>query len=81
MASLTIPSMIGSEAALSFLGVGVLPPTPSWGRTISKATDYVETDPMFLVFPGLMLFLVTLAFNVVGDGIRDALDPRSTGRG
>jgi peptide/nickel transport system permease protein len=81
VASLTIPSMIGSEAALSFLGVGVLPPTPSWGRTISSAVDFFETDPLYLVFPGLMLFLITLAFNVVGDGIRDALDPRSGGRG
>src|SRR6185369_11593438 len=72
-------TMIGNEAALSFLGVGVLPPTPSWGRTISAAIDFFETDPMYLVFPGLMLFLVTLAFNVVGDAIRDALDPRSGG--
>jgi peptide/nickel transport system permease protein len=79
VASLSIPSMIGSEAALSFLGVGVLPPTPSWGRTISTAIDFFETDPMYLVFPGLLLFLVTLAFNVVGDAIRDALDPRSGG--
>ncbi|GAB3908876.1 ABC transporter permease [Kibdelosporangium lantanae] len=80
VASLTIPSMIGNEAALSFLGVGVLPPTPSWGRTISRAIDYFETDPMYLIFPGLALFLVTLAFNVVGDGIRDELDPKSKGR-
>ncbi|WP_103349392.1 ABC transporter permease [Amycolatopsis sp. CA-128772] len=79
VASLTVPSMIGSEAALSFLGVGVLPPTPSWGRTISAAIDFFETDPLYLVFPGLLLFLVTLAFNVVGDAIRDALDPRSGG--
>ncbi|WP_410585924.1 ABC transporter permease [Amycolatopsis sp. lyj-23] len=79
VASLAIPSMIGSEAALSFLGVGVLPPTPSWGHTISTAIDFFETDPMYLVFPGLLLFLITLAFNVVGDAIRDALDPRSGG--
>ncbi|GAB3163212.1 ABC transporter permease [Amycolatopsis stemonae] len=79
VASLTIPSMIGNEAALSFLGVGVLPPTPSWGRTISAAIDFFETDPMYLVFPGAMLFLITLAFNVVGDAVRDALDPRSGG--
>ncbi|RSM47023.1 ABC transporter permease [Amycolatopsis balhimycina DSM 5908] len=79
VASLSIPSMIGSEAALSFLGVGVLPPTPSWGRTISTAIDFFETDPMYLVFPGLLLFLITLAFNVVGDAVRDALDPRSGG--
>jgi peptide/nickel transport system permease protein len=81
VASLTIPSMIGNEAALSFLNVGVLPPTPSWGRTISTAIDFFETDPMYLIFPGLMLFLITLAFNVVGDSVRDALDPRSGGRG
>jgi len=80
IASLTIPSMIGSEAALSFLGVGVLPPTPSWGHTISIAIDFLETDPMYLVFPGLMLFGITLAFNVVGDAVRDALDPRTGGR-
>lgn len=79
VASLTVPSMIGNEAALSFLGVGVLPPTPSWGRTISAAIDFFETDPMYLVFPGLLLFGVTLAFNVVGDALRDALDPRSGG--
>ncbi|EOD68018.1 ABC transporter permease [Amycolatopsis vancoresmycina] len=79
VASLTVPSMIGNEAALSFLGVGVLPPTPSWGRTISAAIDFFETDPMYLVFPGLLLFLITLAFNVVGDALRDALDPRSGG--
>jgi peptide/nickel transport system permease protein len=80
VASLSIPSMIGSEAALSFLGVGVLPPTPSWGRTISSAIDWFETDPLYLIFPGIALFLVTLAFNVVGDGIRDALDPKAKGR-
>jgi peptide/nickel transport system permease protein len=80
VATLTIPSVIGTEAALSFLGVGVPPPTPSWGRTIRLAIDWVDTDPMYLVFPGLALFVVTLAFNVVGDGIRDALDPRSGGR-
>lgn len=79
VASLAIPSMIGSEAALSFLGVGVLPPTPSWGHLISTAIDFFETDPLYLIFPGLLLFLITLAFNVVGDAIRDTLDPRSGG--
>ncbi|TXN30717.1 ABC transporter permease [Lacisediminihabitans profunda] len=75
-ATISIPSMIGVEAALSFLGVGVPPPTPSWGRTIGDAVTWVQTDPSYLVFPGAALFLVTLAFNVVGDGLRDALDPR-----
>jgi peptide/nickel transport system permease protein len=75
-ATISIPSMIGVEAALSFLGVGVPPPTPSWGRTIGNAIAWVQTDPMYLVFPGIALFVVTLAFNVLGDGLRDALDPR-----
>ncbi|GAA1645097.1 ABC transporter permease [Actinoplanes couchii] len=75
--TMTIPSMIGAEAALSFLGVGVPPPTPAWGRTIGDAVAWAPTDPMFLVFPGTALFLVTLAFNLFGDGLRDALDPRT----
>ncbi|GAA0463151.1 peptide ABC transporter permease [Paractinoplanes deccanensis] len=79
-ATMTIPGMIGSEAALSFLGVGVPPPTPAWGRTIGEAIAWVQTDPMFLVFPGAALFLVTLAFNLFGDGLRDALDPRTAKR-
>lgn len=76
-ATMLIPSMIGLEAALSFLGAGVPPPTPSWGRTIGDAIAWVQTDPMFLVFPGAALFITTLAFNLLGDGLRDALDPRS----
>jgi peptide/nickel transport system permease protein len=78
-ATISIPSMIGAEAALSFLSVGVTPPTPSWGRTIGDAVGWVQTDPMYLVFPGLALFLITLAFNVLGDALRDALDPRRNG--
>jgi peptide/nickel transport system permease protein len=77
--TITIPGMIGAEAALSFLGVGVPPPTPAWGRTIGDAIAWVQTDPMFLVFPGAALFLATLAFNLFGDGLRDALDPRTRG--
>jgi peptide/nickel transport system permease protein len=75
--TLSIPANIGLEAALSFLGVGVAPPTPSWGRSISDAIGWVATDPMFLIFPGAALFLATWAFNVLGDGLRDAVDPRS----
>jgi peptide/nickel transport system permease protein len=77
--TMTIPGMIGAEAALSFLGAGVPPPTPAWGRTIGDAIAWVQTDPMYLVFPGAALFLVTLAFNLFGDGLRDALDPRTRG--
>ncbi|PYC63434.1 peptide ABC transporter permease [Micromonospora arborensis] len=77
--TIMIPSMIGAEAALSFLGVGVPPPTPAWGRSIGDAIGWVQTDPMFLVFPGGALFLATLAFNLLGDGLRDAFDPKTRG--
>ena len=63
-------------ASLSFLGLGVQPPTPSWGRSISAAIDWVSVDPAYLLFPGLALFAVTWGFNALGDGLRDALDPR-----
>jgi peptide/nickel transport system permease protein len=76
-ATISIPGKIGAEAALSFLGVGVPPPTPAWGRSIGEAISWVQTDPMFLIFPGAALFAITLAFNLFGDGLRDALDPRS----
>lgn len=80
-ATISVPGKIGAEAALSFLGVGVPPPTPAWGRSIGEAISWVAIDPMFLVFPGAALFVITLAFNVFGDGLRDVLDPRSGGRG
>lgn len=76
-ATISIPGMIGSESALSFLGVGVPPPTPSWGRSIGNAVSWVQSDPAYLLFPGIALFLITLAFNLFGDGLRDALDPKS----
>lgn len=75
-ATLSIPAMIGSEAALSFLGVGVPPPTPAWGRAIGTAVGWVQTDPWYLIFPGIALFLVTLGFNLFGDALRDAFDPK-----
>ena len=77
--TITIPANIGAEAALSFLGVGVPPPTPAWGRTISTAVAWIATDPWYLLAPAMALFLVTFAFNLVGDGLRDALDPRLGG--
>jgi peptide/nickel transport system permease protein len=78
-ATVLIPEMIGYEAALSFLGVGVPPPTPAWGRSIGQAIGWVQTDPAFLLFPGAALVLATLSFNLLGDGLRDALDPRLRG--
>lgn len=80
IATMWIPIAIGTEAALSFLGVGVPPPTPSWGREISTAISWVSVDPWYLAAPGGALFLVTLALNSFGDGLRDALDPRMRGR-
>ncbi|WP_033287870.1 ABC transporter permease [Amycolatopsis jejuensis] len=80
LTTVTIPANIGLEAALSFLGVGIPPPAPSWGRSISDAINWVQTDPMFLIFPGAALFLATLAFNMLGDGLRDALDPKTAVR-
>jgi peptide/nickel transport system permease protein len=76
--TLTIPSYILGEAGLSFLGVGVQPPTSSWGQMLSTAGIFFQNDPMFLVWPGMALFLSVLSFNLFGDGLRDALDPKST---
>ncbi|HET6292784.1 MAG TPA: ABC transporter permease [Kribbella sp.] len=76
-ATLLIPTNVLFEAALSFLGVGVRPPTASWGDMLSTATNWYQVDPMFMVPPGLAIFVTVLAFNLFGDGLRDALDPRS----
>jgi peptide/nickel transport system permease protein len=75
--TLLIPSNILFEAALSYLGVGVRPPTPTWGGMLSDATQWYQVDPWFMVVPGLAIFVTVLAFNLFGDGLRDALDPRS----
>lgn len=64
------------EAALSFLGLGTQPPTPSWGVMLSTGRGYLEQAPWLGIFPGLAIFLTVLGFNLLGDGIRDALDPR-----
>jgi peptide/nickel transport system permease protein len=74
--TLIIPNNILFEAALSFLGVGVPPTTPSWGRMLSEGGSNFTFAWWMMVFPGVFLFLTTLAFNLVGDGLRDALDPR-----
>ena len=77
--TLLIPVNILFEAALSYLGVGIIPPTPSWGGMLSDAVNngYYSIDPMYMIIPGLAIFLTVLAFNLFGDGLRDALDPRS----
>ncbi len=76
--TLIIPTNILQEAALSYLGVGVQPPTPSWGKTLSDAVQWAPVDPMYMVVPGVILFITVLAFNLLGDGLRDALDPRAS---
>ncbi|MCL4290875.1 MAG: ABC transporter permease [Thermoleophilia bacterium] len=75
--TLLIPSNILFEAALSFLGLGVPQETPSWGRMLSDAAGVFDVAWWLMLFPGLFLVATTLAFNLVGDGLRDALDPRS----
>ncbi len=73
--TLNIPGAILSESSLSFLGVGAQPPTPSWGLMISRGKEYLLSAPWVSIFPGIMILIITLAFNFFGDGLRDALDP------
>jgi peptide/nickel transport system permease protein len=75
-ATLLIPASIVFEATLSFLGLGVVPPTPSWGNMLSDAEAYYKVAWWFVIYPGTALLLTTLAFNLLGDSVRDALDPR-----
>jgi ABC-type dipeptide/oligopeptide/nickel transport system permease subunit len=75
--TLLIPTNILFEAALSFLGVGVTPPTPSWGGMLTLAVPIYSSDPMFMIVPGMAIFITVMAFNLLGDGLRDALDPRT----
>ena len=75
-ATLTIAQAIIAESSLSFLGLGVQPPTPSWGGMLNTAKNFMNQAPWMAVWPGLSIFVTVLAFNVFGDGLRDALDPR-----
>jgi peptide/nickel transport system permease protein len=75
--SLIVAGYILGEAALSFLGVGIKLPTPSWGNLLATAPDFYTTQPWLMLWPGLAVVLTTLAFNLLGDGLRDAFDPRS----
>lgn len=77
--SLSTANAILAEATLSFLGLGVQPPTPSWGSMLNVARGYLESAPWLAVFPGMAIFLVVLSFNLLGDALRDALDPRTRG--
>ena len=75
-ATLTIAGAIIAESSLSFLGLGVQPPTPSWGGMLNTAKNYMTQAPWMAIWPGLSIFITVLAFNLFGDGLRDALDPR-----
>ncbi|SDB47548.1 ABC transporter permease [Belnapia rosea] len=79
-ATLSIAEAIIAEASLSFLGLGQQPPAPSWGSMLNSAQRFLTQAPWLAVFPGLAIFLVVLAFNLMGDGLRDALDPRGERR-
>jgi peptide/nickel transport system permease protein len=75
-ATVSIPAAIIAEAVLSFLGLGVQPPLPSWGTMLNAAQQFLETAPWMAWWPGLAIFVLTLSFNLAGDGLRDVLDPR-----
>jgi len=63
-------------ASLSFIGMGIQPPSPEWGAMLSEAREYMRTAPYFMLFPGLAIAMSALSLNLLGDGLRDALDPR-----
>jgi len=80
-ATLAIAAAIIAEASLSFLGLGQQPPAPSWGSMLNTAKNYVDNAPWMAIWPGVSIFLLVLSFNLVGDGLRDALDPRQSSTG
>jgi len=77
-ATIGVGGAIITESALSFLGLGFPPDVPSWGRLLNDARDFLEVTPHMAIFPGFMIFLAVVSINYVGDGLRDALDPRKT---
>jgi peptide/nickel transport system permease protein len=79
-ATLAIAEAIIAEASLSFLGLGQQPPAPSWGSMLNSAQRFLDGAPWLAIAPGAAIFIVVLAFNLVGDGLRDALDPRADRR-
>ena len=77
--SQSIGATILSEASLSYLGAGIMPPTASWGKMVSEGYQDLTTSPLFALLPGVAVILLVLSFNILGDGLRDALDPRMRG--
>jgi peptide/nickel transport system permease protein len=78
--TLTIGSSILYEAALSFLGLGIQPPTPSWGNMLNNAQEIIYSAPMLAVIPGILILIIVISFNFLGDGLQDALDPKAIRR-
>ena len=76
--TLIVASYVLAEAGLSFLGLGIKTPTASWGNLLSAAPEFYTAQPWLMVWPGLAVLLTTLAFNLLGDGLRDAFDPRGS---
>ena len=77
--TLGIATNVMLEASLSYLGIGVQPPTPSWGGMIQQGQSYYRTAPWLVIYPGLAIMTTVFAFNLLGDGLRDALDPTQRG--
>ncbi|MEM9508388.1 MAG: ABC transporter permease subunit, partial [Cyanobacteria bacterium P01_E01_bin.35] len=77
-ATLAVGNAIITESTLSFLGLGFPPDVPTWGRMLFDAKDYLESAPHMAIFPGLAIFFTVLSINYIGDGLRDAFDPKSS---
>jgi ABC-type dipeptide/oligopeptide/nickel transport system permease subunit len=79
--TISLGAFIMLESTMSFFGLGVQPPTPSWGKELRTGYSYLEAVPLFSIAPGILITLAVLAFNFLGDGLRDSLDPRLRGEG
>ena len=79
--SLSLGFAILLESGLSFLGLGILPPAATWGRMVSESRNYLEREPLLLIWPSVAIALAIGSFNLMGDGLRDAIDPRLRGAG
>ena len=78
-ATMNIAGLILSAAGLSFIGMGIQPPTPEWGNMLSEAMSFMRQSPHLVIFPGLAIIITALSFNLLGDGLADALDPKRRG--
>jgi peptide/nickel transport system permease protein len=76
-ATIAMPALIGAEAALAYLGISVVPPTPTWGSMLEESVGYFTVDPFYFFVPLSMLLAAVLSFNLLGDALRDALDPKA----